>query len=35
MAHCWERSSDVIVGDQTHLYVNEQGGPAGTIVQIN
>jgi threonine aldolase len=28
MAHCWERGSEYIVGDQAHVYIFEQGGAA-------
>ncbi|XP_050733100.1 uncharacterized protein LOC127006804 isoform X1 [Eriocheir sinensis] len=28
MAHCWQRGSEVVVGDQSHLYLSSQGGMA-------
>ena len=28
MAHCWERGSEYVVGDEAHIYVYEGGGGA-------
>lgn len=28
MAHCWQRGAEVVVGDQSHLYLWGQGGMA-------
>lgn len=26
MSHCWERGSEIVAGDQSHIVMYEQGG---------
>ncbi|GBO34959.1 hypothetical protein AVEN_253475-1, partial [Araneus ventricosus] len=26
MAHCWTRGQEIIMGDQSHMFMYEQGG---------
>lgn len=26
MSHCWERGSEIVAGDQSHIVIYEQGG---------
>lgn len=28
MSHCWERNADIIVGDQSYIYLYQNGGAA-------
>jgi hypothetical protein len=26
MSHCWQRGAEILLGDQSHMHINEQGG---------
>ncbi|XP_054159325.1 uncharacterized protein LOC128957561 [Oppia nitens] len=34
MTHCWERGSEILLGDQAHIHINELGGIA-TVASVH